>query len=103
MLHIENGQQIHSLFMSLSFSFPVAWQAQYTGQCIIFDLIVQTDFYIVFNTQRLKQANILESSGNSSLVYLNSIHAGSVVAVQQNGPARRLVYLGEQVKDCRLT
>ena len=62
---------------------------------------MQTDAHIVLHGHIAEQADVLEGSGDAQLVRLRGVHARGIASVEQNRAHRRLIHLGQQVKDGR--
>ena len=78
---------------------PVARQTEHAAPHGIADLVVQADLYVIFHTQLVKEADVLEGAGDSRTVDLDRVHAVGILAINEDGAPGGLVHLGQQVKD----
>ena len=85
--------------MEFFFLFPIIRHSHYAAEHSVFDLIVQTDFYIILNRKVAEKAYILEGSGYACLVDLNGIHTVRVFSVKQNRAVSGLINLGQKIEN----
>ena len=64
---------------------------------------MQTYSYIIFNSKFVEQTYILECTSYARFIYLNGIHSRSVLAIEQDSSACRLINLCQQIEYCSLT
>ena len=98
-LHVENAQQLQRTFLCDALPPPVFRQAQDRRRGAVLHLIVQSNQDVVQHTQLAEQADILEGAGNAHVIHLNGGLPCRIHAVEQDGAARRLIDLREQVED----
>ena len=60
---------------------------------------MKAQLYVVLHGEVVKQADILEGTGDARLVHLDGIHVVGVHTIYQDGATGGLVHLGEQVED----
>ena len=63
---------------------------------------MQANLDVVLYGKAVKQADVLERTGNAFAAHACGVHAGSVLPVDKDGSARRLIDLGQQVENCGL-
>ena len=78
---------------------PIGRQAHDAGEHAVVYLVVHAELDVVLNAEVVKQADVLEGARHAELVDLRGVHAVGVYAVDHDSAARRLVDLGEEVKD----
>ena len=99
MLHIKDGEQFHGALMGGLLVLPVRRQTQHALKTGVALLVVQADLYVVLHRHGVKQADVLEGTGDTHAVNLVDGLARGVLAVEQDGAVRGLVHLGKQVED----
>ena len=103
MLHIKDGQQLHGALVGSLLVLPIRRQAQHALKAGVTLLVMQADLNVILHRHGIKQANVLEGTGNTHAVDLVDRLARGVLAIEQDGAVRGLVHLGEQVEDRGLT
>ena len=103
MLHIKDGQQLHGALVSSLLVLPIRRQAQHALKAGVTLLVMQADLNVILHRHGIKQANVLEGTGNTHAVDLVDRLARGVLTVEQDGAVRGLIHLGEQVEDRGLT
>ena len=103
LLQIKDRQQIHRAFGHGTLFLPVGGKAQNPRQSGIFHLVVHRYSHVVQNRNILKQANVLEGTGNSAAGHIVGLFADDAFPLELNGAFRGLIYLRQQVKYGRLT
>ena len=77
---------------------PVGGQAEDAGEHAVLHLIVKADAHVFLHRHVAKEADVLERAGDTQLVGLHGVHAGGVLAVEDDHAGGGLIHLGQQVE-----
>ena len=80
-LHVKDGQQLHSALVGQLLLLPELGQAEHAVPHGIAHLVVQTNLHVVLHGQVVEQADVLEGTGDARPVGLGDGHAVGVLAV----------------------
>ena len=97
-LHVEDGKQLQRLLVLLLLLLPVGGQAEDAGEHAVLDLVVKADAHVFLHRHVAEEADVLERAGDAQLVGLHGVHAGGVLAVEDDHAGGGLVDLGQEVK-----
>ena len=100
---MEDAQKLKGSLVGESLALPMPGQAEDIRPHIGLDLIVQADLYIVLHAQRGEKADVLEGACDAGFVHLYGVHAGGVLAIEEDRAGGGLIDLGEQVEDGSLS
>ena len=98
-LHLEDAQQLQRPLMCYPLVLPVTGQPQDPGKHARVHGVVQADLHVVLHGQGGEQPDILEGPGDAGLVHLHGVHAGGLLAVEEDGAPGGLIDLGQQIED----
>ena len=59
---------------------------------------MQANLNVFFYRQLTEQADILEGTGDTGLIHLNGIHAGGLIAVQQDGALVACIHAAQHIQ-----
>ena len=90
-VQIKDLQNLHCLLVHFFFNFKILRQSQDSGQSRILIMVMKTNLYIIQNEHILKQTDILEGTGNSSLLISIVLFSCNILSVQSDNSFCRLI------------
>ena len=102
-LHVEQAQKLQRPLVGNLFFFPEAGEAENAADHAVLHLGIHGGGDIFLYGQVVKQANILEGTGDTRPIHLRGGHIVGIPAIQQNCAVSGLVNLGQQIENRGLT